>query len=261
MEERVFPHGQPGLARKEQVPLEGVHKNGNCNLHAELLCGDEDVDDQHEKEKSATPDPDKWRATLQVAFLGGDVVDVLLSACSLVSDVKSSVQLANRLQHNMQLVLISGGRLLLDSETALPLMGRNVTAVVTRRDLDPAAAAHLKESTGKEEGDVLDLLEFTRDFRDSEMKLVADILMVVQPRRVIFSGALEGSSLEILSSEITVDLELETLQIRAPVPEKLSLLASILRRCPLLRVCYICGELEAVHVAGLRAEFAAQIVI
>jgi len=172
MEERVLPHGQPGLARKEQVPLEGVHENGNCNLDAELLCGDEDVDDQHEKEKSATPDPDKWRATLQVAFLGGDVVDVLLSACSLVSDVKSSVQLANRLQHNMQLVLISGGRLLLDSETALPLMGRNVTAVVTRRDLDPAAAAHLKESTGKEEGDVLDLLEFTRDFRDSEMKLV-----------------------------------------------------------------------------------------
>merc|ERR1711924_47391 len=89
-----------------------------------------------------------------------------------------------------------------------------------------------------------------------DMDGFVELLVQVQPRRLLLANALSQHTLSILANSLKSNLEVEAMHLPA-TKDGLGDISKLLQRCPCLRNCRLSnGGLNAPDVAGLRAEVA-----
>jgi len=199
---------------------------------------------------------------VEVSFLGGHSVLVSVHAGQSMATVKAEVFHSRPPPKGLLPQLVHPTGVIQGDESAADFVGIPLTALFTRLPLSDEARELLRRCTLRSPEDgCIDLLEVCFKLKVEDMDGFVELLVQVQPRRLLLANALLQHTLSILANSLKSNLEVEAMHLPA-TKDGLGDISKLLQRCPCLRNCRLSnGGLNASDVAGLRAEVAAAIVI
>jgi len=205
---------------------------------------------------------------VELRLLGGEAIWVALQPGAQVADVRAEVAAMRPLLPGTTLLLLNGCRILNDAEDAAPLAGAMLTALVSHVPLGEEAKLllqHCLNTRTQPERYSLELLEVHMEVDTKQVPPLAELLVALQPRRLLVHKACAWHS---LSKLITQDLRLESLAVKRSEPEDLPFLTSIIAHCTGLRRCDLSSgwpggqsSFTAASVSSFRRETGVQVII
>jgi len=209
------------------------------------------------------PDRSIVLGTVVVSFLSGQSLILPVHAGESMGTMKDRAFHSKPTPIGMIPQLLGENSVIQGDENAADFVGTTLTALFTRLCISDEARRLLRQCTCRcpEDGHI-DLLEISSKLPQRDVDSLLELLVQLQPQRLLLRGALTQRTLSMLADRLHADLEVDVIEIPVTL-EGLKDVELLLARCPRLRLCRLFAStgLSAEDVKFLRQKSEASIVI
>lgn len=204
---------------------------------------------------------------VDISLLGGTCIKLPVYLGQTCENLRADFARHRPVPAGLILQLLHPAGMLRADEEVSGYAGASLTALFTRMPLSEESRSLLALCTCRtpEDGQI-ELLEVLFHVSDGEAKDLADLVMNIQPSRLILYQGVEVSSLAALVAALTGRLDsLRILKICGVRKDSIADLTTLVGKCPALQHVYLEGkendELTMRNIANLRASTTARVVI